>query len=145
MHCATCPADRRAACTRKGCYARLAEVLVATVAPGALTNDLKRDLLGHLEPGQLMVCDAHRSGDMDRQLDRLEVRHGDILVLRTRQKLQPATAAKWQDELIGLCAAAGVRDVTVLVLDNATELKVERPATRLVQQNRDAPQAMQGC
>ncbi len=83
--------------------------------------------------------------EIDRQLDRLEVRHGDILVLRTRQKLQPSTAAKWQDELIELCAAAGVRDVTVLVLDDATELTVERPATRLVQQNRDVPQPMQAC
>jgi hypothetical protein len=82
---------------------------------------------------------------IDRQLDRLEIRHGDILVLRTQQKLQPATATKWQDELIGLCKDAGVRDVTVLVLDNATELTVERPATRLVQQNRDVPQPMQSC
>lgn len=83
--------------------------------------------------------------DIARQLDRLEVRHGDILVLRTSQKLQPATAARWQDELIGMCAASGVQDVTVLVLDNATELTVERPNTRLVQQHRDVPQPMQGC
>ncbi|MCJ2021078.1 hypothetical protein MKK84_27260, partial [Methylobacterium sp. E-065] len=83
--------------------------------------------------------------DMERQLDRLEVRHGDILVLRTTQKLQSATAKKWQDDLIRMCAAAGVRDVTVLVLDNAAELTVERPATRLVQQSRDVPQPMQGC
>ncbi|QGY05500.1 hypothetical protein MMSR116_29115 [Methylobacterium mesophilicum SR1.6/6] len=83
--------------------------------------------------------------EIDRQLDRLEVRHGDILVLRTRQKLQLETAAKWQDDLIRMCRDAGVRDVTVLVLDNATELSVERPATRLVQQHRDVPQLMQGC
>ncbi|MGU3667994.1 hypothetical protein ACLBX9_27725 [Methylobacterium sp. A49B] len=83
--------------------------------------------------------------EIDRQLDRLEVRHGDILVLRTRQKLQPETAAKWQDELIGLCRDAGVTDVTILVLDNATELTVERPQTRLVQQHRDVPQPMQAC
>ncbi|MBE7201419.1 MAG: hypothetical protein INR70_26950 [Parafilimonas terrae] len=83
--------------------------------------------------------------EIDRQLDRLEVRHGDILVLRTRQKLQPETAAKWQDELIRMCRDIGVRDVTVLVLDNATELTVERPQTRLVQQHRDVPQPMQSC
>ncbi|MCJ2020878.1 hypothetical protein MKK84_26235, partial [Methylobacterium sp. E-065] len=47
--------------------------------------------------------------DMERQLDRLEVRHGDILVLRTTQKLQSATAKKWQDDLIRMCAAAGSR------------------------------------
>lgn len=83
--------------------------------------------------------------EIDRQLDRLEVRHGDILVLRTSQRLQPATARKWQDDLICMCAAAGVRDVTVLVLDNAAELSIERPATRLVQQRRDVPQPMQAC
>ena len=83
--------------------------------------------------------------EIDRQLDRLEVRHGDILVLRTRQLLQPATAEKWQDELIGMCRDAGVRDVTVLILDNATELTVERPETRLVQQRRDVPHSMQSC
>lgn len=82
---------------------------------------------------------------IERQLDRLEVRHGDILVLRTSQKLQAATAKQWQDDLICMCAAAGVRDVTVLVLDNAAKLTVERPATRLVQQCRDVPQPMQSC
>ena len=48
---------------------------------------------------------------IDRQLDRLEVRHGDILVLRTSQKLQPTTAARWQDDLIRMCGDAGVTDV----------------------------------
>lgn len=83
--------------------------------------------------------------EIDRQLDRLEVRHGDILVIRTSEKLQPATAEKWQDELIDMCRDAGVTDVTVLILDNATELTVERPETRLVQQCRDVPQPMQSC
>lgn len=83
--------------------------------------------------------------EIDRQLDRLEVRHGDILVIRTSEKLQPATAEKWQDDLIRMCEASGVRDVTVLVLDNATELTIARPATRLVQQHRAVPQPMQGC
>ena len=83
--------------------------------------------------------------EIDRQLDRLEVRHGDILVLRTRQKLLPATAAKWQDELIRMCRDAGVTDVTAVVLDDCTELTIERPATRLVQQHRDVPQPMQAC
>jgi len=83
--------------------------------------------------------------EIDRQLNRLEVRHGDILVIRTSEKLQPATAEKWQDELISMCEDAGVRDVTVLILDNATEITVKRPDTRLVQQRRDMPQSMQGC
>ncbi|MCJ2086971.1 hypothetical protein MKK88_13365 [Methylobacterium sp. E-005] len=75
----------------------------------------------------------------------VEVRHGDILVLRTTQKLPQEKAAAWSDELIRLCAASGVTDVTVLILDNAAELTVERPATRLVQQHREFPQPMQGC
>ncbi|MCJ2102441.1 hypothetical protein [Methylobacterium sp. E-046] len=83
--------------------------------------------------------------EIDRQLDRLEVRHGDILVIRTSEKLQPATAEKWQDELIRMCSKAGVTDVTVLILDNATEISVARPETRLVHQCRDVPQPMQAC
>ncbi|WP_267355653.1 MULTISPECIES: hypothetical protein [unclassified Methylobacterium] len=106
---------------------------------------MKHHLLRHLEPGQIIVSGAHGVGEMDRQLDRLEVRHGDILVLRTSQKLQPETATRWQDDLIRMCAAAGVRDVTVVVLDNAAELSIERPATRLVQQSLDVPQPMQVC
>lgn len=142
MHCATCPADRRAACANQGCHAVLAELRFATIV-GDADLDLRGPL--RLEPGQMMIHHAPSADDMDRQLDRLEVRHGDILVLRTSQKLQPATAARWQDDLIRMCAAAGVRDVTVLVLDNAAELSIERPATRLVQQSRDFPQPMQGC
>ncbi|MCJ2067769.1 hypothetical protein MKK75_02930 [Methylobacterium sp. J-030] len=84
------------------------------------------------------------SEDLDRQLDRLEVQHGDILVLRTRRKLPAATVTKWQDDLIRMCRDAGVTDVTALVLDDCTELAVERPAMRLVQQHRDVPQLMQG-
>ena len=71
--------------------------------------------------------------DIDRQLARLDVESGDILVLSTRAKLQPATAARWQDELIALCRSQGVRNVTVLVLDDCTDLTVERPATTLMQ------------
>lgn len=85
------------------------------------------------------------SEDLDRTLERLEVRPGDILVLRTTQKLPQDKASAWSDELIRLCAASGVTDVTVLILDNAAEISVERPATRLVQQHRDVPQPMQSC
>ncbi len=145
MPCADCTAERGASCLSQGCYERLCELRYATVAPGALTEDLKHHLLRHLEPGQIIVSGAHGVGEMDRQLDRLEVRHGDILVLRTSQKLQPETATRWQDDLIRMCAAAGVRDVTVVVLDNAAELSIERPATRLVQQSLDVPQPMQVC
>ncbi|MGU3665821.1 hypothetical protein ACLBX9_16705 [Methylobacterium sp. A49B] len=83
--------------------------------------------------------------DLDRQLDRLEVRHGDILVLRTRRKLPAATVARWQDDLIRMCRDSGVTDVTALVLDDCTELTIERPQMRLVQQHRDVPQPMQSC
>ena len=65
--------------------------------------------------------------EIDRQLSRLDVESGDILILRTREKLQAATAEKWQDELLELCRAHGVRDVSVVVFDNCTDLTIERP------------------
>ena len=77
--------------------------------------------------------------EIDRQLSRLDVESGDILVLRTRQKLQPATASAWQDELLALCRTQGVRDVTILVLDDSSDLTVTRPATTLMQNQ--APRA----
>lgn len=126
----------------EGCYARLADLRVATIV-GPLDLDLQQPL--RLEPGEVMVPHASGADDMGRQLDRLEVQPGDILVVRTRRKLQPAKATAWQDELIRLCKSSGVTDVTVLILDDATELTVERPATRLLQQRRDVPQPMQGC
>ncbi|MCJ2017769.1 hypothetical protein MKK84_10105, partial [Methylobacterium sp. E-065] len=88
----------------EGCYARLAELRSATIS-GPMDFDPRRPL--RLEPGQVVVHQAPGADDMERQLDRLEVRHGDILVLRTTQKLQSATAKKWQDDLIRMCAAAG--------------------------------------
>ena len=80
--------------------------------------------------------------EIDRQLARLDVESGDILVLRTRCKLQPATAARWQDELLALCRSHGVRDVSVLVLDDCTDLSIERPKhadTRMQHQARREP------
>ena len=80
--------------------------------------------------------------EIDRQLSHLDVESGDILVLRTRQKLQAATAEKWQDELLELCRAHGVRDVSVLVLDDCTDLTIERPRhadTRMQHQAFRAP------
>ncbi|MBE7202011.1 MAG: hypothetical protein INR70_29980 [Parafilimonas terrae] len=142
MHCAACPDDRRAAFATQGCHMVLAELRTATLV-GSADLDLLQPL--HLEPGQVAVHPAPSAGDMALQLHRLDLRHGDILVIRTSEKLQPATAEKWQDELIRLCEASGFRDVTVLVLDNATEITVERPETRLVQQRREVPQPMQSC
>lgn len=85
---------------------------------------------------------------MDRQLSRLDVESGDTLIIRTRSKLQAETAARWQDELQELCRSKGCRDVIVIVLDDCTDLTVERPQqadTRM--QHRApavAPQSMQG-
>lgn len=82
------------------------------------------------------------SEDLDRQLSRLDVENGDILVLRTAKKLSAATAEKWQDELLELCSAHGVRDVSVLVLDDCTDLTIERPQrvdTRMQHQAFRAP------
>ena len=109
MHCATCPFHRRTLCQAEGCYA----------ARGLVAHDLA------LQP----VAEA-----IDRQLTRLDVEGGDILVLRTRHKLRPELAAEWQEELKALCRSQGVRDVSVVVLDNCTSLTVERrsvPDTRM--------------
>lgn len=82
------------------------------------------------------------SEDLDRQLSRVDVENGDILVLRTAKKLSTATAEKWQDELLELCAAHGVRDVSIIVLDDCTDLTIERPQradTRMQHQAFRAP------
>jgi hypothetical protein len=85
---------------------------------------------------------------IDRQLTRLDVENGDILVLRTCQKLRPEMAAEWQSELQALCRSHGARDVTVVVLDDCSDLTVERPEkpdTRMQHQaSPAASQPMQG-
>lgn len=101
MLCATCPTARNEHCRLEGCGAARAIAYEALAA----------------QP----VAEA-----IDRQLTELDVESGCILVLRTRQKLRPEMAAEWQEELKALCRSQGVRDVSVVVLDNCTSLTVER-------------------
>ena len=79
------------------------------------------------------------------QLARLDLQEGDIVTVRTRSKLDADKANRWQDGLEKLVRAQGWRNVGVLILDDCTDIAVDRPATRLVQQRRDVPQPMQGC
>ena len=108
-------------CLREGCVLALDEARTATVV-------------------------TPRDEDLAPQLKRLDVESGDILVLRTRRKLSEAIVEKWQDELLRLCRAHGARDVSVLVLDDCTDLTIERPArhdTRMQHQaGREPPTAM---
>ena len=71
--------------------------------------------------------------DLDVQVSRLDVENGDILTLRTRHTLTRDQADALHDEVSRLARRHGVRDVSVLVLDNCTDLAVEvqRPS-RLV-------------
>lgn len=79
------------------------------------------------------------------QLGRLDLQEGDIVTVRTRSKLDADKAKRWQDGLEKLIRAQGWRDVGVLILDDCTDLTVDRSTTRPAQQRRDFPQPMQGC
>ena len=72
--------------------------------------------------------------DLAPQLARLDVEDNDILVVRTRRKVSEATAAKWQDGLERLVRAAGVKGVSILVLDDCTDITVERLDTSMQHQ-----------
>lgn len=67
--------------------------------------------------------------DLDLQVGRLDVENGDILVVRTRHVLTSAQAEKIHDTLERLVRRHGVRDVSVLVFDNNSDLTVERPGS----------------
>ncbi|MBP2494697.1 MULTISPECIES: hypothetical protein [Methylobacterium] len=83
--------------------------------------------------------------DFAPQLARLDLQEGDIVTVRTRSKLDADKAKRWQDGLEKLIRAQGWRDVGVLILDDCTDLTVDRPTTRPAQQRREFPQPMQGC
>lgn len=63
---------------------------------------------------------------LDLQVKRLDVEHGDMLVLTTAKKLTQAQADAAHDLVAQLARRHGVRDVSVLVLDNCSDLTVER-------------------
>jgi hypothetical protein len=86
--------------------------------------------------------------DFAPQLARLDLQEGDIVTVRTRSKLDADKAKRWQDGLEKLIRAQGWRDVGVLILDDCTEIAVDRvarPDTRFAHQRRDVPQPMQVC
>ena len=68
--------------------------------------------------------------DLDVQVSRLDVENGDILTLRTRHVLTRDQADELHDEVARLARRHGVRDVSVLVLDNCSDLSVEPVRTR---------------
>ncbi|WP_289015719.1 hypothetical protein [uncultured Methylobacterium sp.] len=77
------------------------------------------------------------------QLRRLDVENGDILVLRTPEKPTRETADTWHDQVQQAVREQGLRDVTCIVLDNCTDLSVERPSTAMQHQRpRKLPQSM---
>ena len=126
MHCQDCSANLRHRCDSQGCCARLAEMRAETCVGSFRDGVLAK---ARLDLGLRPVAEA-----IDRQLTELDVENGCILVLRTRQKLRPEMAAEWQEELKALCRSQGVRDVSVVVLDNCSSLTVERrsvPDTRM--------------
>ena len=86
--------------------------------------------------------------EIDRQLSRLDLEENDLVVVRTRSKLSVEKSACWQDGLEKLIRAQGWRNIGVLILDDCTDIVVERaarPDTRQLQQRQDVPQPMLGC
>lgn len=77
--------------------------------------------------------------DLDLQMKRLDVESGDILVVRTAKKLTRAEADAIDAQVSQLARRHGVRDVSVIVLDNASDLTVERPGAVDTRMQHQAP------
>lgn len=140
MTCPNCTASRVVACGREGCRERLAELRVATVV-GPIRAEMLEAARAEMGLGHLSLVEE----DFAPQLARLDLQEGDIVTVRTRSKLDADKAKRWQDGLEKLIRAQGWRDVGVLILDDCTDLTVDRSTTRPAQQRRDFPQPMQGC
>ena len=70
-------------------------------------------------------------------LKRLDVEDGDVLVFRTRSKLTPDQAERIADRIDRHAQRHGFHDVRTIVLDDCSDLAIERPAradTRLQHQ-----------
>ena len=65
--------------------------------------------------------------DLELQVKRLDVESGDILVVRTARTLTRAEADAVDAMVSQLGRRHGVRDVSVIVLDNCSDLTVQRP------------------
>lgn len=94
------------------------------------------------QPGQAVEAVLHAGVYIDRgttdfsaQLARLDIEDGDILTVRTRAKLTAEKATRYQRELLELCRSQGFQHVSVIILDDCSDLTIERP--------RKAPTGMQ--
>lgn len=129
MRCSTCPGDRQDLCRREGCYAKLCEMRHATVVVDDRAAAALRAAAAGLSslPPLMLSHEPVALADLDLQVKRLDVESGDILVVRTAKKLTAAQADAIDAQVSQLARRHGVRDVSVVVLDNATDLTVERP------------------
>lgn len=135
MRCSTCPTDRHELCQREGCYARLAQLRIASVDDAGERVAAVRSLLDRVG------CPAPLS--IEAQVTRLDVEDNDILVLRTAEKLSQEKADAFHDQVLELAQRHGVKGVTVVVLDGCTDLTIERPSTAMAHQRpRAVPQPM---
>ena len=141
MRCSTCPTDRQDFCRREGCRAKLVELRHATLVVDDRASHLLSAAATRMQAAEA-YCTAALVA-LDLQVKRLDVESGDILVVRTAKKLTRTEADAIDAQVSQLARRHGVRDVSVLVLDNATDLTVERPGpvdTRMQQQApRSAP------
>ncbi|GJD67258.1 hypothetical protein MMMDOFMJ_0172 [Methylobacterium gnaphalii] len=75
--------------------------------------------------------------DINLQVSRLDLEDGDIIVVRSRSKLSPETAERYQDQVQALARAHGFRQVSVVVLDDCSDLSIE-PVAKLPAMQRQA-------
>ena len=86
---------------------------------------------------------ARSAEDLEFQVKRLDIEEHDILVLRTAKKLTEDEAHAAADMVEAIAARTGFRYVTPLILDNCSDLSIERPDTAMAHQRpRDVPQAV---
>lgn len=123
-------------CDNQGCHVRLATLRVAVVdgtpaialaAKTAMRLADDYDVF-HADRSVLVVRPPHVDEErLDLQLGRLDIEDGDILTVRTRAKLTAEKAARYQRELLELCRSQGFRHVSVIILDDCSDLTIERP------------------
>lgn len=81
--------------------------------------------------------------DLELQVKRLDIEEHDVLVLRTPKKLTEDEAHAASEMIEEIAARSGYRYVTALVLDNCSDLSIERPGTAMAHQRpRDVAQRM---
>ena len=73
------------------------------------------------------------------ELKRLDVEDGDLLVYRTRSKLTPDEAARIADLIDRHAQQHGFHDVRTIVLDDCSDLSIERPAQAATRMQHQAP------